>query len=204
MSRQLNHANNVCLLLLIAILITNISTVSAHKVTIATDVGATLHIEPNDNPRAGEPAQAWFALTRKGGKVIPLAECKCELSVYKEPHKQGAPPLLVPSLKPMTAERYQNIPGAEVTFPQPGAYQLKLSGKPVTQGSFQPFELKFAVTVAAGVPVSSSSSKNKVETIEKKALHPEKSSLFWNITALASAFTLMGISLFVLQRLKRE
>lgn len=141
----------VLLLGILVISVTNIPAAEAHKVQTATDVGATLHIEPNDNPRAQEPAKAWFALTRKGGKVIPLAECNCQLAVYSEPHKPGERPLLVPSLKPLTAERYQGIPGAEITFPKPGAYQLQLSGKPVTKGSFQPFELKFAVTVAAPV-----------------------------------------------------
>ncbi|MEA5617104.1 hypothetical protein VB711_04510 [Cronbergia sp. UHCC 0137] len=125
----------------------------AHKVKIAGDIGGTLHIEPNDNPRAGEPAQAWFALTRKGGKILPLKECNCQLSIYAEPHTPGEPPLLEPVLIPVQAERYQGIPGATITFPKPGAYQLELSGKPATGGSFQPFELKFDVTVAAGKTV---------------------------------------------------
>lgn len=123
---------------------------SAHKIETAEDVGATLHIEPGDTPRAGEAAQAWFALTRKGGKVIPLKECDCELAVYSEPRETAAAPLAQPNLQPISAERYQGIPGAEITFPKPGAYQLKLSGKPANDNSFKPFELKFDVTVAAG------------------------------------------------------
>lgn len=140
----------IFLLISTVIFITNVLPVSAHKVKTAADVGATLHIEPNDNPRAGTPTKAWFALTRKGGKVIPLAECNCQLNVYAEPHSPGEPPLLEPPLQPLAAERYQGIPGAEITFPKPGAYQLQLSGKPTDQGSFQPFDLKFPVTVAVG------------------------------------------------------
>ncbi|MDB9339896.1 MULTISPECIES: hypothetical protein [Cyanophyceae] len=122
----------------------------AHQVQISEDVGATIHIEPNDNPRAGEPTQAWFALTRKGGKVIPLTECDCELLIYAEPHTPGEPALIEPSLAPVSAERYQGIPGAEITFPKPGRYQLQLSGKPATEASFKPFQFKFEVTVATG------------------------------------------------------
>ncbi|MCM0591458.1 MAG: hypothetical protein KA716_15015 [Gloeotrichia echinulata DEX184] len=147
--------NYVLLLSLLVISVTPISSVFAHKVKIAADVGATLHIEPNDNPRAGEPAKTWFALTRKGGKVIPLKECNCKLAVYAEPHTPGEPALLEPSLKPVTAERYQGTPGTEITFPKPGAYQLQLTGKPATGASFKPFELKFEVTVAAGSSVES-------------------------------------------------
>ena len=123
---------------------------SAHKTQAAEDVGATLHIEPNDNPRAGEAAQTWFALTRKGGKVIPLEQCDCELAIYSEPRTTEEKPLIQPNLQPISAERYQGIPGANITFPKPGAYQLELSGKPANDATFKPFELKFDVTVASG------------------------------------------------------
>ena len=123
---------------------------SAHKIETAEDVGATLHIEPNDTPRAGEAAQTWFALTRKGGKVIPLKECDCELAIYSEPRTAESKPFAQPNLQPVSAERYQGIPGTEITFPKPGAYQLELSGKPANDADFKPFELKFDVTVAAG------------------------------------------------------
>lgn len=151
---------NKCLPLLILLFFT--SPVFAHKVKISEDVGATLHIEPNDNPRAGEPAQAWFALTRKGGKAIPLAECNCQLVVYSQP---GENALFKPSLKPIIAEKYRGIPGADVTFPQPGAYLLTLTGKPVKANDFKPFELKFEITVAAGT----SSAKLQVNQNNQKS-----------------------------------
>ncbi len=127
-----------------------ISPASAHKIETAEDVGATLHIEPNDTPRAGETAQTWFALTRKGGKIIPLTECDCQLAVYSSPRTAESKPIAQPNLQPISAERYQGIPGTEITFPKPGAYQLEFSGKPANDDSFKPFELKFDVTVAAG------------------------------------------------------
>ena len=134
----------------LVISITNLNPASAHKVEVAGDVGGTLHIEPNDNPRAGEPSQAWFALTRRGGKVIPLAQCNCQLAVYAEPYAAGEPALLEPELKPVATERYQGIPGAEIVFPKPGIYELQLNGKPVSGARFKPFEFKFEVTVAGG------------------------------------------------------
>jgi hypothetical protein len=141
----------VLMLKLLVILITSISPASAHQVEIAEDVGGTIHIEPNDTPRAGENALTWIALTRKGGKVIPLEECNCQLAVYSKPQTSGTPPLLTPSLKPVSAEKYQGIPGADITFPKPGAYVVQLTGKPQAGADFKPFELKFDVTVAAGV-----------------------------------------------------
>ncbi|BAZ87819.1 hypothetical protein [Dolichospermum compactum] len=138
------------LLILSSLIVTTNTQVLAHTVKISEDVGGTVHLEPNDNPRAGEVTQTWFALTRKGGKVIPLKDCNCRLAIYAEPHVAGEPALIEPRLKSIQAEQYEGIPGAEVTFPKPGAYQLQLSGKPVTEGSFKPFELKFFVTVATG------------------------------------------------------
>ncbi|MCC5613055.1 hypothetical protein LC612_41870 [Nostoc sp. CHAB 5834] len=144
----------------LVISITNIYPVLAHKVEISGDVGGTLHIEPNDNPRAGEPSQAWFALTRRGGRVIPLSQCNCQLAVYAQPYAAGEPPLLEPQLEPVAAERYQGIPGAEVVFPKPGIYQLQLNGKPVSGARFKPFEFKFEVTVAGGSPQNTRNLRN--------------------------------------------
>ena len=150
---QKSNIKYLLLLVLSSLIVTANPQVLAHTVKISEDVGGTVHLEPNDNPRAGEVTQTWFALTRKGGKVIPLKDCNCQLAIYAEPHVAGEPALLAPPLKSIQAERYQGIPGAEVTFPKPGAYQLQLSGKPVTEGSFKPFELKFVVTVATGKTV---------------------------------------------------
>lgn len=129
----------------------------AHNVEVSKDVAATFHLEPNHNPKAGEPAQVWFALTRKGGQLIPLTQCNCKLAVYSQPYSIGAPPLLEPSLKAISVERYQGIPGTKIVFPKAGVYELKLSGTPKAGVSFKPFQLDFDVTVAAGTsaPIAS-------------------------------------------------
>ncbi len=149
---------------------TNVSLASAHKIKIDAQVGATLHIEPNDNPRAGESAKTWFALTRKGGKVIPLSECDCKLKVYKEPLKTESSPILQPPLRAVSAEKYKGIPGTNIVFPSPGAYQLKLSGSAATAGSFQSFELEFPVTVAAGKKVVKNTDELEVITKDTKTI----------------------------------
>lgn len=142
------------LLVLSSLIVAENTQVLAHTVKISADVGGTVHLEPNDSPRAGEVTPAWFLLTRKGGQVIPLKDCHCQLAIYAEPHVTGEPALIQPLLKPIQAERYQGIPGGEFIFPKPGAYQLQLSGTPVTARSFLPFELKFLVTVARGKVVN--------------------------------------------------
>lgn len=121
----------------------------AHQVQTSGIVGATLHLEPNDTPRAQEDTLLWLALTQRGGRVIPLEDCDCILRVY-----QGNTMLAQPYLQPITAEGYQNIPSATFMFPAVGTYTLVLEGRPVNEAEFDPFELAYTVTVAAAAPVT--------------------------------------------------
>ena len=145
-----------------------LQTAIAHQVEIADDIGATLHIEPNDTPRAGEATLAWFALTKKGGQIIPLADCNCQIQLYEQSDQQT--PVASPTPQPVDSEGYQGIPGAEITFPDVGAYTLVISGGPKNEASFTPFELAFDVTVAAGTSVSEpASANNEAPAVETPA-----------------------------------
>ncbi|MEO1375649.1 MAG: hypothetical protein AAFW70_15310 [Cyanobacteria bacterium J06635_10] len=200
-----NNLNNLMKINLSSLLI---PPASAHKIEADKDVGATLHIEPNDTPRAGEAAQAWFALTRKGGKVIPLEQCNCQLAVYSEPRKTGEAPLAQPTLQPISAERYQGIPGAKITFPKPGAYQLELTGKPKNGITFQPFELKFDVTVAAGTKKATTNQQEiadaqKIQNVNINQTDDVAFSLpFWAIGL--GVLVLMGGIFAVVRRVSSE
>lgn len=125
----------------------NSTLVLAHEVEVSGDVAATFHLEPNHNPRAGETAKIWFALTRRGGLIIPLEQCNCKLAIYPKGYKQGDKPLMEPPLKAVSAERYKGIPGANIVFPKAGIYELELSGSAKTAANFKPFELTYTVTV---------------------------------------------------------
>jgi len=126
----------------------NSTSVLAHQVEVSGDVAATFHLEPNHNPRAGQPARVWFALTRRGGQIISLEQCNCKLGVYTKGYKQGDKPLMQPPLKAISAERYKGIPGADIVFPKVGIYELELSGEPKKAANFKPFKLTYTVTVA--------------------------------------------------------
>lgn len=121
--------------------------VTAHTVEVGGDVAATFHITPNHNPKAGQSSQAWFALTRKGGQLIPLSQCNCQLFVYSKPRDRNAQPLITPSLKAISVERYRGIPGAEIVFPKAGAYELELRGTAKNGANFRPFTLNYTVNV---------------------------------------------------------
>ena len=141
----------------------------SHNVKTNADVGVTFHIEPDHSPRVGQESQAWFALTRQGGKLISLSECDCELKVYLEYQgKSSDEPILNPVLIAISPEQYQNIPGANVTFPQPGIYQLELTGKPTKAGDFTPFQVSYPVTVKPSTTASKTEVKPPENTVNKE------------------------------------
>ncbi|XGW00567.1 MAG: hypothetical protein ACAF41_16745 [Leptolyngbya sp. BL-A-14] len=121
--------------------------VMAHTVKVSGDVAATFHIEPNHNPKAGVPSQAWFGLTRKGGSTIPLSQCNCWLAVYAVPRASKAAPLMQPTLKAVNAASFRGVPGADIVFPKAGEYELRLSGTAKAPATFQPFQLTYSVVV---------------------------------------------------------
>lgn len=192
--------NKIALLLLTTLIA---APAIAHEVETSQDVGATFHIEPNDAPRANKPQLAWFALTQKGGKILPLDQCNCKLAVHAEPHKEGSPPLLEPPLKAISKERYQGIPGAEIIFPKAGAYELELSGTPKAGATFKPFELSYEVTVAPGVAAQTPQINSQAASAQTTNAQTERTDNRWQIPAIAiaSIFTL-GVAWTVWQRLK--
>ncbi|MEN9216732.1 MAG: hypothetical protein Q6K90_05365 [Gloeomargarita sp. HHBFW_bins_162] len=115
----------------------------AHTVQRAGEVAALWHVEPNHNPRAGQPAQVWVALTRRGGKPIFNREVACTLAIHQEP--QGKL-LLTTQLQGINVENYRDTPAANITFPRPGRYQLRLACQPKTAG-LKPFTFTYGVTV---------------------------------------------------------
>lgn len=156
MFRLSNKSKNLGLLVFLGLLVEaaipsapqlNSISVLAHEVEVSGDVAATFHLEPNHNPRAGQPARVWFALTRRGGQIIPLEQCNCKLAVYLKNRKDGDKSLMQPPLTAIFAEKYQGIPAANIVFPKAGIYELKLSGTAKTKANFKPFELSYTVTV---------------------------------------------------------
>jgi hypothetical protein len=201
--------SQACKLLFLTVLI---GPAVAHEVEVSDDVAATFHVEPDHTPKAGKPSLAWFALTKKGGKIIPLEQCNCKLTVHLNPHKEETKPLLEPPLKAVSADRYQGIPGAEIVFPKAGSYELELSGTPKAGANFQPFELPYTVTVGAGTAATifptgrdslkGPAARETMEHLSKADQKPSQSVRQWQILAAVGAIGLGAIALW-LRRPKR-
>ncbi len=210
--RLLPFTLSLVLIMPAAVLSVENSPASAHQVKLSGSVGGTKHIEPDDNPRAGQISITWFALTRKGGELIPLKDCDCQLTVYSQPYQEGDRPIQSPALRAISAEGYKDIPGADINFPQVGAYTLLLQGKPRQPNSFDPFELEFNVTVAAGqtanpapatpLPAESTTPTPVAQTVSSDAMETEQSGVGWAIAPVV--LLLAGAVGFGLWRRERK
>lgn len=117
----------------------------AHNVQTSGNVAALFHIDPNHNPKAGEPSKVWFALTKQGGEAIAVDQCNCQITVYRNQQVLFEPPL-----SPLNAESYQALPSAVVLFPKEGLYQVEIKGSPKQEGAFEAFKFTYDVTVQPG------------------------------------------------------
>lgn len=142
------YSNPITILASLWVAMLSILPAFAHEVKVSGDVAATFHINPSHHPKVGVPSTTWFALTRRGGKTIPLSQCNCQLAIYPVPHQEGkTPPLMKPALSAMNIERYQNLPGATIVFPKSGVYELELTGTAKSGANFKPFQFSYQVTV---------------------------------------------------------
>lgn len=186
-----------------------ISPVAAHNIKTDGDVGATFHIEPNHNPRAGETARAWFALTHSGGALIPLAQCNCQLTVRSQSPDIPASSLPQPSLKAISAEQYRDIPGADIVFPKAGIYELEISGTPKAEAKFQPFELSYEVTVLPGKTASveaqnNDRSESKPDKAESNTASTQSSQGNWLVMAIASGAIIILVTISIVKISKKN
>lgn len=176
--------SSVCSLLVGGLSLSGALPLLAHNIEVAGDVAATFHIEPDHNPRAGEPALAWFALTQAGGKSVPLQQCDCTLKVFSKAPKSGDAPIQQPKLTPIAAEQYRDIPGAQITFPKAGQYTLELSGRPKAGAAYQSFTFRYEVTVLAGTQISpASKTPQEQPSPEAQATEPEVAPMWMVVLA---------------------
>ncbi|NUN64492.1 hypothetical protein HCU40_06955 [Pseudanabaena biceps] len=122
----------------------NLPILLAHEVQTSEEIGGTIHIEPNDRPVAGKKSRIWIALTKRGGEIIPYAQCNCTMDVRSLTNRNIKFQL---SNSLAIIESYLGIPSKEVIFPEVGRYELKLRGSAKNGEDFPPFELTFMTNV---------------------------------------------------------
>lgn len=158
----------------------------AHNVQTSGNVASLFHLEPNHNPRAGEPAKVWFALTKQGGEEIPLDQCNCQITVYENQKVIAQPPL-----NPLKAEKYQGLPSAAVLFPRAGLYKVEIKGSPKQENGFDAFQFAYDVTVQPGKAIAAVDPTAPLSPVETNLDLPGM--LIWTpiVAIVAGVFWLM-------------
>ncbi|MBE9180069.1 hypothetical protein IQ268_15975 [Oculatella sp. LEGE 06141] len=111
-----------------------------NQMVSADSIGATIHVDPNDIPLAGEASQTWFMLAQKDGSMIALENCDCQVMAYDSNNEPLAHHL---PLSTISVQGHEAI-GTTITFPTPGSYTVVLSGES-KDGSFSPFRIEFPI-----------------------------------------------------------
>ncbi len=115
--------------------------VSAHVLETDGTIGAILHIEPADDPVAGEQNNFIFEFRDRAGK-LDLLNCDCQFSI-SETGK-----VLTTQILDISNE---TTAIAQFNFPVRDNYELSVFGTPQPDGiEFQPFKLTFDLQVGRG------------------------------------------------------
>lgn len=117
-----------------------VSTASAHVLKTDGDIGAVLHINPDDNPISGQSTDYVLSFRGTNGR-FNLSGCRCEV-VFSKDGKTTA-------TRPLTMETEQ-ISNDHYTFPAPGVYRMRIVGSPLHTGDFQSFTLDYTIRVSGG------------------------------------------------------
>jgi len=135
--------------------------VEAHFLATEGNIGAVLHVDPNDEPIAGDQASFFFEFKDKENKFKPQ-NCDCTFEIDENGKKIYTQPLFQNNTNP-------GLSNASVfyTFPQRDVYQIKVVGKPLTPNVFQPFILTWNFRIdqqSSSQTVSTQNSSNFFST----------------------------------------
>ena len=115
--------------------------IGAHAHILSTDgeVGAVMHIDPDDDPVAGIESVFYFQLKDKSD-TFDFSQCECVFSVIQNGKEIASEPIVDGGEDGLTLH-------VSYTFPVRDVYTLKVLGRPTTQGAFNSFELSYDIRV---------------------------------------------------------
>ena len=111
-------------------------TASAHVLESDGSVGAVLHINPADEPVAGEVSDIYFEIKDKKQK-FQAKDCVCKLRITRD-------------RTVIFEQPFDKDGGSSYTFPAQDVYTVSALGTPKEGATFEPFELNYSVRVEKG------------------------------------------------------
>lgn len=105
---------------------------AAHFLSTDGNIGAVLHIDPDDDPIINQNATFFFDITDKQGK-FQFANCQCTVTVSESGQQLTSQPI--------------SSPNFSFIFPKKDVYRVSLIGAPNIAQSFQPFTIVWNLRV---------------------------------------------------------
>ncbi len=139
------------LCIVICLLFLKVPTVSAHFLATDNNIGAILHIDPDDDPIAGSPSTIFFEFKDKTNAFNPQ-NCNCRLDILEHGKVLYSQAVFQDNkdLSSLSA-------AATYTFPQLDVYQIVVNGNPRNGNTFPSFKLSYEIRVdRQGTPSPSS------------------------------------------------
>ncbi|HSR89517.1 MAG TPA: hypothetical protein VLK22_03970 [Candidatus Udaeobacter sp.] len=118
------------------------SPAQAHELMADGSIYALLHINPDDDPIVGQPADLLFLITDAKKTFVP-DNCNCIASITDLTTNK----IIFSSPLSKSRSSYKGIfaPAITYTFPHKGIYTIKLTGTPIQTNSFQSFNLAYDI-----------------------------------------------------------
>ncbi len=113
----------------------------AHVLRVDHNIGAVLHIDPDDDPIANEASTFYLEIKDKTGKFKP-EDCSC-IYIISENGKQ----IYSDAIFSRTTANGLSAPVFTFVFAKRDVYALTIEGQPTTQGEFQKFTLTYDIRV---------------------------------------------------------
>lgn len=114
----------------------------AHELKSEGKISALIHINPDDDPIAGQNSEILFLISDKD-KKFQAENCNCVASVIENDEVLFTSPLF----KGQTSYRGIFAPAIPFVFPHKGVYTIILTGDPKNENLFQKFSLTYNIRI---------------------------------------------------------
>lgn len=108
----------------------------SHQIASNNGVAVQVHVDPNDEPIAGQATTIWVVRVKARNAVFAWKTCRCRLNVF-----DSSGTVLLNSIA--------TTPRTPVTFPEGKAYGITFSGRVKRTGIWRAFKVSYAIRASA-------------------------------------------------------
>ncbi len=140
--------------------------VSAHVLKTDGDIGAVLHVNPDDDPVVGEETNFFFEFKDRKNKFAPV-NCNCIVSIADS----GGKDVFTGNLFENDSNPSLESASFGFVFPKKDIYKITVSGAPKVEGQFQSFKLSYDLRVAKVSSQKNNAEETKPENDQNKLIY---------------------------------